>query len=271
MADLTVPYAHCWDEMRKGIDSQGPYYTVRYYISDWSVSDLVANELRGYTQRTGSTTIRTGPHQHPLSTNLCCVDVEIEGCGNMVRNPQGYPSYDAGFFAHATYRAIPFMPYTTDDPYGNNQLDPTNPILWCSQEIDFEDEVYVLEKNQLVWESDLTPSQIPVKITVNITTMNLTFYQLPYLPITTIRSVRNCVNTVAVLGVAIGKLWFKGCRTQRDLNTDGTMMQTLHMQFKERDIEWNKFIRLDGTWDYLKNPGGARVLPAADLTPLLQI
>ena len=257
--------------MRKGIDAQGPFYTVSYYFNNWSDSDTVANELRGYTSRTGTTTLRTPPPQHPLSTNLVCVDVAIEGVGNAILNANGYPNYDAGFFAHATYRAIPFMPYATDDPYGNNQIDPNNPILWCSQELDFEDEVYVIERSKYTWAGSGLATDIPVKVTVGVTTMSLTFHQLPYLPMGSVRSLRNCVNTVAVLGVAIGKLWFKGCKTTRELNTDGTMCQKVMMIFKERDIEWNKYIKKDGTWDYLLDGSSNKVLPQADLTPLLQV
>ena len=257
--------------MYKGIDDRGPYYRVSYYFTNWNDSDNVANQLRGYTQRVGGTTVRQPPHQHPLSPNLICMSCDIEGCGTPILNSQGYPYYLGGFKANCEYRTATWGPLPLNDPENVNQLDPSNPVLWCSQEIDFEDEVYILEKNQYIWESDSSPSKIPVKVTVGVTSMILTFPQLPYLPIATVRSLRNKVNSVAVLGVGIGKLWFKGARTVRELNTDGELCNKATLVFKERDVEWNKYLRPDGTWDYLKNGSSARVLAAGDLTPLLQI
>ncbi len=271
MPELSINYAHAWETMIKGIDDQGPYYTVSYRFANWSDADDVANQLRGYTSRAGTTTIRVGPHQHPLSSNLCCMDVALEGCGSPILNSSGLPSYSGGFLAHCTYRSPPYSPYQTQDPNNANQIDPTTPVLWCTQELDFEEEVYVLERNQYVWESDGKASKIPVKVTVGVTSMNFTYHQLPYLPMATLRSLRNKVNNATFLGAATGMIWFKGLRTVREKGTDGTVSQRVQMVLKEREVEWNKYLRDDGTWDYLKNPSNNRVLAAADLSPLLVI
>jgi len=276
MADLTVPYAFCWDRIFKGIDQNGPYYKVSYYIANWANSDLVANELRGYTSRTGTTTLRTGPHQLPLSPNLCCVNVEIEGLGNPILNAQGYPNYDNGFLAHCEYRPIPFLPYATD-PNNQNQIDPTNPpLLWCTQELDYETEEYVHERNQYTWITTDSlngkPSGIPVRVSLGVTTMTITFHQLPYLPMGLVRSLRNKVNSVTLLGCAPGTLWFRGSRTTRDKNTDGTICQRVTMVFKERDVDWRMFLRKDKiAWAKVQDGSGNLVLSSADLTPLLQV
>ena len=47
MPDLSIHYAHCWDTMSKGSDSQGPFYAVTYRFANWSDSDTVVNQLRG--------------------------------------------------------------------------------------------------------------------------------------------------------------------------------------------------------------------------------
>ncbi len=257
--------------MQKGIDDRGPYYQVRYYFTDWTQSDAVANQLRGYTSRVGTTTIRVAPHQHPLSPNLICMDCTIEGCGSPVLNSLGQPVYSSGFFAICTYRAGTWGPLAVNDPGNQNQIDPTAPVLWCSQEIDFEEESYVLEGSSYTWLGSGLKADIPVKVPVGIVTLSITYPDLPYLPILAIRSLYNCVNTVAVLGVGIGKLWFKGGRTQREMNTDGTLSNKCQLVFKERTVEWNKYLKKDGSWDYLIDGSSNKILAQADLSPLLVI
>ena len=273
---LTYNYAHLWETMRKGLDDQGPYYNVDYRFDNWADSDDVANQLMGYTQRVGTTTIRVPPHQHPLSPNLYCTDVQIEGLGQPILNTNGYPDFDSGFIAHATYRSSPWILQGEVDPGNNNQIDPSNPILWATQELDFDTEEYVHEKNQYKWLApgegvDGKLSGIPVKVTVGITTMTITFQKLPYLPMTHVRNLRNKVNDATFLGAAKGKVLFKGGRTVREQNTDGTISQMVALTFQERTQEWNKFLRRDKLkWTYLWD-GTDFPFEEADLTPLINL
>lgn len=290
MPSLSYNYAHCWTEMWKGIDHTSPYYRVIFKFDDWSQSDAVANQLRGYTQRSGSViynqggyTIRTAPFVHPLSPNLSCVDVQIEGLGNAIRNTQGYPSYDGGFLAHCEFRPIEWMSGGVTEQA--NQIDPLTPILWATQELDFDTEEYIHETNQYTWYPTNIygaglpgdpifgqPSGIPIRVSLGVTTMTITYHQLPYLPMSTVRALRNSVNAVTFLGAPPGTIWFKGARTNRMLNTDGSVVQTVSLIFKERDIDWRKFLRKDKIgWEFITDQNNARVLPANDLSPLVQL
>lgn len=276
MADLSVNYAHCWQEMYKGIDSNGPFYDVKYYIKDWSLADSVANQLRGYTTRIGTTTMRYPPHQHPLSPNLQCIDVKIEGVGTATLNASGLPYYSDGFIASCRYQAIPWMPGAVNDPGNLNQIDPTNPILWCTQELDFATEEYVHESNQYVWETgdslNGTKTGIPIRVTLGVTTMNITFHQLPYMPLATLRSLRNKINSTTFLGASAYTILFVGGRSVRDFSADGTICQKVSLTFKERDVDWRMFLRKDKIdWAKVKDSSGNYVLSTADLTPLIQL
>src|SRR4051812_22396077 len=109
MADLSYPYAYAWDAVKKGIDNQGPYYTLSYWFDDYSVSDDVCNQLMGYNRRTGSSTVRQTPHQFPLSPNLFCTDVSVRPCGKPILNAKGQIQVNGGFFADVTYRSRTMM------------------------------------------------------------------------------------------------------------------------------------------------------------------
>lgn len=269
---LPLPYAHGWETMYKGIDDQGPYYKVSYYFTDWTQSDTIANQLRGYTVRSGVTTLRYPPHQHPLSPNLLCMDVEIEGIGPPSLNVNGLPSYLGGFWAHCTYRAMPWMPYNTNDPGNENQIDPTTPLVWCTQELDYDEETIPFNvDNQYTWASNSKPTGVPLKVSIGITTMVITFHQLPYLPMTVVRNLRNRINTNTFLGAPAETIWFRGARTVRDYATDGTVSQKVQLRFQERDVSWNKVLGKNGAWDYIKDANSNYMLNTADLTPLITL
>lgn len=271
---LSDPFAHAWQDMYKGIDDQGPYYRCSYYFNNWADSDSIANQLRGWTSRTGTSTVRVGPHRHPLSNNLVCMSVEIEGLGNAVLNANGFPSYDGGFFAHTTYRAPPWLPYADDDVGNVNAYDPGTVILWCTQEMDFDHEYDYLETNKFKWSSGPNsgkPTDVPVPVFTGVGNITLTYHQLPWLPSALIRGLRNKVNNSSFLGVASGLIHFKGGRSTTDRNTDGSKSTRLTLFFRERDVDWNKIRGKDGSWQSVQDGGGNPIYASADLSPLVML
>jgi len=272
----TLPYnfAHCWDEMYKGCDEQGPYYEVKYVFDNWADSDAVVNALKGVTVRTGGVTTRNPPHQHPLSPNLYCMSARVEGIGRPVRNPQGYPGYDGGFFVRATYRAplIEGVINPADDPFGAQQIDPATPLLWCTQELDFDTETIIVPNTQFKWASDMTASTVPLKVTVGLSTLRLTYHRVPFTPTAQMRAYRGRVNNAAFLGGAVGCVLFKGGQTRREYATDGTVTRQVTLVFLERDRPWTQTLRRDTatlTWDSIVDSTGAKAYQSANLSNLL--
>jgi len=257
--------------MAKGIDTQGPYYKVSYYFDDWANSDSVANELRGYTQRAGSTTIRVGPHQHPLSINLCCVDVQIEGLGAPTLSASGIPYYSGGFLAHCTYRTLPYSPYNVQDPGNVNQIDPGTPIPWCTQEFDYRVERLPYGDNRYTWNDGVTPTEIPVEERYGVSTLIITYHNLPYMPSATIRSLRGKLNNATFLGAPTATVLFEGGKTNRVFNDDGTVSNQCSLIFQERDQDWRKFLKNTGSWEAVKRADGNYIFEVADFTPLITL
>lgn len=275
---LPVSYSHTVDFFTKGIDQQSPFYEVQYKISNWADADNFCNALLGFGHASGSgtgiTVSRGVPHQHPLSPNLYCRSaVVVEGLGNPVLNSSGYPNYDGGALIRASYRPAPF-----DFAGGNlnNQIDPSTPLNWCTQELDFSSETYTIANNTFSYSSGPisgATTGVPAKFSIPITTLTLTFHQLPYLPMTTVRNLRGRVNSTTFLGAAAGLVLFKGCKTVREWNTDGTSVQKVQLTFEERDAlnPWNSLPSPSGlTWYPVADSLGTKMYPLADLSPLVQ-
>jgi hypothetical protein len=272
---LPFNYAHMWEEMFKGIDEQGPYYEVIYLFDDWANSDAIINDLLGVTTYTNATTFRGLPHQHPLSPNLYCRSARCEGMGGPVLNGQGYPKYDSGFKIRATYRIpVPFgAMQTSDDPNGLQQIDPDTPLLWCSQELDFDTDWHVLPTSQLKYQSDGMYAGIPAKIQVGVTTMILTFHRVPFMPATKIKTYRGRTNNATFLGSSQDCVLYSGGKVTREWSTDGTVNQKVQLTFRDRDQGWSKVPRRDNpnTWDTLVDGSSNPLFQQANLTALLQI
>jgi hypothetical protein len=277
-AGVPLSYAHTWTDFYKGIDAQGPYYTCSFLFNNWADSDTVPNQMMGKTTLTGGTggTItRVTPMPHPLSPNLWCQEANVEGVGAPVLASTGFPYYAAGFQVHAKFRvSLPqgvIDPAT--DPYGAQQIDPANPILWCSQSLDFDEELVTMTNSQAKWQSDTsTATGVPVVMRIGLTVMDLTFHRVPYLPVAAIRSLRGNCNSAVVLGGAVGCVLFKGARTSAEESSDGTVVQSVQYRFVERSIPWYSGIRPDTlAADVLTTNGTTPIVPTADLTPLLAL
>lgn len=267
-----LSHAHMTADFYKGADAQGPYYVVQYLFDDWADSDQVVNELMGIAYRVGSTTVRLPPHQHPLSPNLYCQSARVVGQGSPVLNAPGLPAYDGGFVVEAEYRTSvgQGLILPADDPSNLHQIDPTTPVLWCTQELDFATEAITVPDHAYLWTSDLTLADTPVKIETSVTTMSLTFHRLPYLPMTAVRAKRGKVNDATFLGAAAGTVLFVGAKTTREVTTDGAVTQRVQLVFKEREHPWNYFFRKDKfLFEDLVDAVGGRAYASTDLGPLV--
>lgn len=272
-----VATAHTCEYFTKGVDQGGPYMRVQYYIHNYSDADNFINALVGAGNLTGPITggkvTRNSPHQHPLSPNLFCVSASlVTGLGNPVLNTTGYPDYDGGALIAAEYRALSWDPIEVNR---NNSIDPTTSILYCTQELDFSSETYTVGNHTFKYSSGVLSginTSSPAKFTIPVTELVLTFHQFPYLPMIAVRNLRGRVNTSTFLGAAAGCVLFRGGKTTREFNTDGTVVQKVQMMFAERDAlhKWNWLPSpYSLTWYPVADLDGTTMFPTADLSPLL--
>jgi hypothetical protein len=279
---LPAAYSHTIDGFSKGIDEKSPWYRVVFHLDNWSDTDAFMNALMGFGTASGPTsgpTVTRGvPHAHPLSPNLYCSRTSvIQGLGNPVLNPAGYPDYDDGALVEAEYRPPPFDFGGGGVNFLNNQIDPGTPLSWCTQEVDFGHEVITIPGGTMYRYTSGPDSGkftgVPMKIFVPITILTLTFHKLPYMPLPQLRLLRGRVNSTTFLGSPAGTVLFKGGKTSREPNPDGSIVQTVTEVFEERDSSqpWNSEPGLGSATFYpVEGTGSVTKYPVADLSPLLQ-
>lgn len=266
-----ITYVHSLKYYSKGIDEQGPFYDVEYYIDDYADADAFVNALRGVN------TV-DGPHRYPLSPNLICRSAVAEGVGRRVKSADGRPDYEGGARIRAQYRSPASVGQGQggtnllyDDPFRQHQIDPDTPIVWCTQQLGHQVQSLQLRDHGYQW-SDGTKASIPFQRDVHITVMKLTFHRRQYLPMSLVFSLSGCINSVPFLGAETGTVLFEGSDTRRTWSTGGQFEQEVVLTFKRRAEHWNKFFREDRmTWDEIKDADGRRRYVLADLRPLVTI
>lgn len=275
-----IPTANTIEYFEKGIDEHGPYYHVQYYINNWQDSDAFINALLGYTTNTGSGTggvIKRSPHQYPLSTNLLCRRARAIAPGCAKLGPSGLPDFYGGALIQAEYRPPQWQAY----PNQQEQIDPGTPLPYCTQEIEHTTETYTLPSAKLVYGTysgstftantpNVTTDQ-PFRIRVPVTNLTLTFHLSPnlYVATNTIRQIRGYVNSQTFLGAAAQCVLFRGCRTTRNYDSAGNVVQEIQLTFAERDPSqiWNSLPKVDGVANISWVPvgsGNTMPYPATD-------
>lgn len=252
-----IPTANTIEYFEKGIDEQGPYYLVQYYILNWQDSDIFINALLGYTTNTSSGTggvIKRSPHAYPLSPNLLCRRARAIAPGCAKLGTSGLPDFYGGALIQAEYRAPQWQAY----PNQQELIDPSTPLLFCTQEIEHATETYTLPKRKMTFDSTHSNSDIingtafsagtvqteqDFRIRVPVTNLTLTFHLSPnlYVATNTIRQIRGCVNSRTFLGASPQCVLFRGCRTVRNYDAAGNVVQEIQLTFAERDPSqiWN--------------------------------
>lgn len=281
----TIPFdnAHTINYFSKGIDNQGAFFDVEYFTEQWVNTDAFVNFLLGFRTLTGGaggTITSRGPHQHPLSPNLFCQSAIVtEGFGGPALNANGYPIYNGGAIIRATYR--PWLPSPVEMTPNEllQQIDPSTPILWCTQELEGDVEPYSIPSIGLVFTDTGKPTNHPYRFLLPVMNMSLTYHKVPYMPTTVFRSMRGKVNSTTFLGAPQGYVLFKKYRTTRDVQSDGSIAQKLQLLFVERDSNtgayWNTLPRVNSSgtveWQQVKATGGSggNMVTQADLNQLL--
>jgi hypothetical protein len=270
-----IDYVHLIDGFSKGIDDRSPWVRVVYKINSYDDTNKFANALMGFGTSTGpitGPTVTKGvPHACPLSTNLYATSATvIEGLGSPILNANGFPNWDGGALIQVEYRPPPMNFSGADNP--NHNIDTSTPLTWCTQELDFSSQSFTLPKSQLKFTATNDLTDVFVKFEVPITIMTLTFSKVPYMPMTSVRNCRGCVNNATFLGAPAECVLFKGAKTGREFNTDGTVVQRVTLTFEERNFD-QKWTWLpsgdDVTFRAVADKNGAKMYKSADLSQLL--
>jgi hypothetical protein len=160
----------------------------------------------------------------------------------------------------------PAYPQTSgDDPNGFNQLDPSNPITACEQSVHIGGRMQTVKGRGYKYQTSGKPVPGDMAIPAGEVKLRLKFPRIPYLPWGLIAPYINKINQNPILQVNTGALLLEGMDTEETPGTDGSMQQSLVLEFAVNLVgiddgsglpvgtDWNKQPLNDGsgTWDYV--------------------
>lgn len=238
-------------------DVESGYRATVPYLLPWAEAFLFADAIFGLSSATtiGPITYRA-PYRFPAANaNLYASAFSIEPRGSDGSPLGSNKGLSPGeFFSHAVVRVEFSTPKqqqinTTDDPNNLHQLDPTNPLTVCSQEIRASGKMETIKEGSYVYDDDSKPVPGECAVPTNETQLVLTFPKVPYLPWALVRPYLNSLNDVAVLGIARGELLFADFSTKVEATQNG-LSQQLQLVFSvspEPGVTWNHLPKPDGT------------------------
>lgn len=239
------------------------------YLCNWTDRFTVARGLLGFktTTSVGGTISITAPSRHPELLNCYCTQVEFE--------PVGTPSQGASQLAFSQcivwgiYGSMNFT-WGAGDPYQN--IDPSTQFVYARQTLDIGTEVITIPGTKLKY-SGGGPLEQDYGLKLALVDMNITLYQVPYLPAQAIIPLAGAINSSTFLGVAAGYLLFNGIHNEMQVAVDGSYTQDISYSFTYRSQPWDyaydgssgrnnwyKVLRADGT-DLVTRQSFAGIFP----------
>src|SRR5262245_45297020 len=251
----------------EGINENGPY-AVKKWLCAWSDRYALANSFLGFVSHTGGqggSVLINAPLHYPESSNMLARTLTIEGRG---KPSQGTKQLQ---FPQAVVTVNYGVPSWQAIPNPDMSIDPNNPFVYATQDIDFGREMLSLPGSSLTLANGNTLDDVPYSVPVPYAMFTITLQRVPYLPAQAIwTAMKKPLNTATFLGIPAGYLKFDGCKNHAEASTDGTYVQSLTYVFAARAL-----LRWDETYDKNGTSGpqqirynGTAILQRSDLSTL---
>lgn len=246
------------------IDDRGPQGT-KAYLCDWSDRYAVANTMLGLTTITGGVggvITHAQPMPFPESPNMLCREIQIRGVGEHYQGPSQIAFTKAII---STFYAVPQY-----NPNGLNSFDPSSPLTYATQTLDWGASVIDLKSGTLTLAGGGRLNQ-NFGLFIPVVQMGLRLHRLPYLPPSADRVQVGNVNSDAIWGCPPGTLRFDGMKSQIASNTDGSYLQEVDYAFAYRPVApWDEILHPNGTtgWTQVRY-NGVSILDYVDFYDLI--
>jgi hypothetical protein len=262
---ITVPFGVLAKGYRITGDLKSGYKASVPYLVSWSDAFTFVDEIMGKTTAVtvGPITFHV-PYMFPGSTSArlypASFDLEPIGASGAPLAPTfGLKPGEFFTFALVTvqFETPQYMQDQQDDPQNLQQLDPANPITVCKQSVKMGGKMVNRKGSGYVW-SDNTMLAGDVAVPEKECKLVLEFPKIPFLPWQLIKPFVGTINVNPVLGCDKGTLLLEAPDTDVVGMADGTIGQTLVLEFAQQDHDWNQLRRPDtGQLDFVYTKGNA--------------
>lgn len=255
MPKPTVPFKVLRDPPPEArISADGPVIRASFLV-DWIDAFTFANQAKGFILSSGGTVIvRQPPWQYPDLPAVFARDVRLVPVGvkrGVGAGPCGEFGLRPGEFWEFCRAEVEFgvppvgeLPDPpSQDPGGQLQIFPGDPIAWAESDIDAGSEAVTYGEGSWLYKSDNKPLPFRNFRTLGRADIVFRIPQLPFMPWSIWKRYLNKINHEVFLGEPARTIRFDTFRTSSTAMTDGTVQKRVEMRFAWRELPWDEVIR----------------------------
>jgi hypothetical protein len=216
------------------------------YLVAWDDAFTFVNQAMGFPSAASvGPIVQTDAYRFPPSPTLMASDFEIEPCGvdgvtgpMLGLNPGEFWTHAKITLTFGTPTYVVGGAGSADDPNNLQQLDPSNPLTYCTQSVRLSGRAETVQGG---YELDDTFEQVkgPMTVIQVEAQLVLTFPRVPFLPWQKIYPYIGRVNDVPILGVPRGQLLLEGTDIEATSTSAGLINQSVQLVFSAQDHDWN--------------------------------
>lgn len=274
----TVPYKVLAKGYRVRGGQDGLHATVPCIVN-WSDAFVFHDDVLGFPKGVKGSMVYQIPWRFPGAPlapmyAISC-DIEPIGAGGAAL-PAPYGVMPGQFFPNAIctveFATRQFLQVYTDDPGFVNQLDPSNPIIFCTQTIKGGGRLDHVKGINYVYDDGSNEKIIQdIGVYRPEAKIVLEYPWVPFQPWQAIQAYVGQINSVALFGCAAGTLLFEEFDSEARATTQGFHGQRLVYSLAYNPDGWNKMPKPSGTMTLVKKADGSgdRIYASTDLRAIL--
>lgn len=259
----TVPFKVMPEGYQVTGDMESGYTATVKYLMEWQYAFTFVDQIfaRAKAATVGPITYYMPYRFPPAVANLYASAFTLTPCGASGAPITSYGGLAPGeYFTHATvavtFKTLPASQNAlADDPNGQQQLDPANPITMCEQSVKMISKMETRKAGSFYYSTTGKPVATDFSVIAPECKLVLTFPNVPYLPWHLVKPYVGTVNDVTILDCLRGTLLLEGMDT-KCIQTSQGMSQAVQLEFSENPFgDWNKLPLPDGTPDLVFRSG----------------
>jgi hypothetical protein len=274
MPEPSVPYRILFDPMPTFSGSGSTLSASATFETLWTDREAFINDALGITSGFSGWPLPSIPWDCPFQPNTCLLASSFSCVPHTVKS--SISSADNTVEGHFLYAHIQIgferPKYDTGGGCSTqNQIDPTNPILFCEQSIESTARTIVREGYTLEYVgAPATVVPVGPAFTFEIQAdIILTFPFVPYIPWNYLEPYLGKTNDATLFGKPPETILFMGASLRQETMSDGTNKTSCALRMSYNSTGWNKQLATDGEiYDIQVKTTGTKLYPTANLAAI---
>jgi hypothetical protein len=268
--DPATPHAILWESIEESWGDDGPAATVQYRCAWEDRYDLAVDLRGGYRTSASGLFAWNPPHRYPPSPNMYCLRLTSIRPDKAVRRDGGASKWLPYKYAIVTAEyGIP--PFDYDVPTAAGQIDASNPILQCKQDIQASTAFIVLGKRKLKFSASGKAVDTEATKLAAQSEFTLEFPRVNFNPYPVIRPYLGKISSTAMFHHDAEEILLDSAQIRIQPGDLSGPDVSVVLTYLGRDESWNKLVNDEGEYEYVEYMNSSPVVRPFELVDHFQL